>query len=66
MEWTARNGVPAPCPSRARALDVDFVIKKRVARPRGQQRFSYRPSYIVAKLWMLAFHWLWNQVIWTS
>ncbi|MED6158660.1 hypothetical protein PIB30_034809 [Stylosanthes scabra] len=34
MEWTARNGAPAPCPSRARPLDVDFVIKKRVARSR--------------------------------
>ncbi|MED6112572.1 hypothetical protein PIB30_062861 [Stylosanthes scabra] len=28
IECTARNGAPAPCPSCARALDVNFVIKK--------------------------------------
>ncbi|MED6137146.1 hypothetical protein PIB30_062227 [Stylosanthes scabra] len=34
IECTARNGTPAPCPLRARALDVNFVIKQRVARLR--------------------------------
>ncbi|MED6119372.1 hypothetical protein PIB30_011175 [Stylosanthes scabra] len=38
----ARNGAPAPCPSRARALDVNFVIKQRVARPRHLGRAAAR------------------------
>ncbi|MED6133093.1 hypothetical protein PIB30_025245 [Stylosanthes scabra] len=38
----ARNGAPAPCPSRARALDVNFVIKQRVSWPRHLRRAALR------------------------
>ncbi|MED6193220.1 hypothetical protein PIB30_017186 [Stylosanthes scabra] len=46
IEWTARNGALAPCPSRARALDVNFVIKKRVAQPRHLGRAAARSTPI--------------------
>ncbi|MED6122363.1 hypothetical protein PIB30_039035 [Stylosanthes scabra] len=45
-QQNARNGAPAPCPSRARALDVDFVIKKRVARPRHLGPVAARSTQI--------------------
>ncbi|MED6218749.1 hypothetical protein PIB30_029459 [Stylosanthes scabra] len=71
MEWTAHNGAPAPCPSRARALDVNFVIKQRVARPRHLRRAAAWSTQIF--IWTilyrceaLDFQWRWNQVIWTS
>ncbi|MED6125587.1 hypothetical protein PIB30_069922 [Stylosanthes scabra] len=53
IEWTARNGTPAPCPSRARALDVDFVIKKRVARPGYLGRTAARSTPIL--IWTIIY-----------
>ncbi|MED6125413.1 hypothetical protein PIB30_068316 [Stylosanthes scabra] len=42
----ARNGAPAPCPWRPRALHVDFVIKQRVARPRHLGHAAARSTQI--------------------
>ncbi|MED6208115.1 hypothetical protein PIB30_042062 [Stylosanthes scabra] len=46
IEFTACHGAPAPCPSRARALDVNFVIKQRVAQPRHLGRTAARLTQI--------------------
>ncbi|MED6126260.1 hypothetical protein PIB30_076634 [Stylosanthes scabra] len=46
IEWTACNGAPVPCPSQAHALDVDFVIKKRVVSPRHLGRTAARSTPI--------------------
>ncbi|MED6216948.1 hypothetical protein PIB30_012955 [Stylosanthes scabra] len=55
IEWTVRNGAPASCPSSARALDVDFVIKKRVARPHHLRRAAARSTLIF--IWTIIYRW---------
>ncbi|MED6128905.1 hypothetical protein PIB30_102600, partial [Stylosanthes scabra] len=51
FEFTSRNGAAAPCLGPPRALNADFVVKKRVARTRHLGRAA--PRYTQTFIWTI-------------